>query len=665
MAPMTRTRATPERVPTPMMAEYYAQRASAGLIVTECVAVSRDSAGIIRAPGLYSQDHVIGWRAVTDAVHAAGGRIICQIWHGGRCSHTSLQPDGKPPVGASPVAADGLIFTPEGRVPYSVPRALEIDEIAAIATTFGDAVRRAQEAGFDGVELHAAYGYLPDQFLQNGSNKRTDGYGGAIANRARFLFQVVDAMTAAWSADRVGVKLSPSNTSYGITDSDPLATFTYAITGLSERGILYLHLMEPDKSDLDKGIVQVPDVIATFGPLFQGAVVGNCGFDLARANAAIAGRQVEAVSFGKLFVANPDLPARFATGAAFNPPDFATFYGEGPKGFIDHPTLALQSPGATAQRGRSLRALSYDQFGDASVLHFAELPEPGVGDADVLVVIEARSINLIDIRVRSGMLGPLVNKRFPKAPGADFAGTIKAVGGGVKDLKIGDRVFGAANPFRGGAFAERIAVPASQIARLPSALSPSEAAALPIAGLAALQSLRDLGGVKSGQTVLIHGATGPVGLYCVQLVKLMGGRVTAVGGAGLDTARQSGADVLIDYRSGQSIPSGERFDVILNASGKMPYAIGEAFLKSTGRLIEPSPTIPVFIGSKIGNLFRSRKHMVLATQVLRADLDYLAKVVGEGALKPVIAATFPFNDALAAFALVERGGVVGKVVVTQ
>ena len=312
-----------------------------------------------------------------------------------------------------------------------------------------------------------------------------------------------------------------------------------------------------------------------------------------------------------------------------------------------------------------MKAFSYDRFGDASVLHAAERPEPTAGDTDVLVAIEARSINLIDIRVRGGMLGPLVNKRFPKTPGADFAGTIASVGASVKDLRVGDHVFGAADPFKGGAFAERIAVPATQVARLPPALSPSDAAALPIAGLAALQSLRDLSGVKSGHAVLIHGATGPVGLYCVQLAKLMGGRITAVGGAGLDTARQLGADVLIDYRTGQSIPKSERFDFILNASGKMPYAIGKALLKPTGRLIEPSPTIPVFIGSKIGNLFRSRKHMVLATQVRRADLEYLAKLVGEGALKPVIAATFPFNDALAAFALVERGGVVGKVVVTQ
>lgn len=340
MAPMTRTRATEDRVPTPMMAEYYAQRASAGLIITECVAVSPDSAGIIRAPGLYNAAQVEGWRGVVDAVHAAGGTIFCQIWHGGRCSHTSLQPDGEAPVAPSPIAADGVIFTPEGRVPYSTPRALEGAEIAQIVESFGAATRLARDAGFDGVELHAAYGYLPDQFLQDGSNQRTDAYGGPVENRARFLFEVVDAMVAAWDRGRVGVKISPSNTSYGIRHSNTLETFGHAIRGLSDRGILYLHLMEADQSDLDKGIVQVPNVIATFAPMFDGPIIGNCGFDRARAETAIARGEVAMVSFGKLFLANPDLPARFAAGAGFNPPDFATFYGDGPKGYVDYPTIA-------------------------------------------------------------------------------------------------------------------------------------------------------------------------------------------------------------------------------------------------------------------------------------------------------------------------------------
>lgn len=339
MAPMTRTRATVDRVPTPMMADYYAQRASAGLIITECVAVSPDSAGIVRAPGLYTDAQVAGWRAVTDAVHAAGGTIFCQLWHGGRCSHTSLQPNGEAPVAPSAIAAEGVIFTPEGRVPYSTPRALGLAEIRTIIESFGTATRRARDAGFDGVELHAAYGYLPDQFLQDGSNQRTDAYGGPIENRARFLFETVDAMVTAWEPGRVGVKISPSNTSYGIRHSNTVETFGHAIRGLSARDILYLHLMEPDKSDLDKGIVQVPNVIETFAPMFTGAIIGNCGFDRDRANAAIARGEVAMVSFGKLFLANPDLPARFATRAGYNPPDYATFYGEGPEGYVDYPTL--------------------------------------------------------------------------------------------------------------------------------------------------------------------------------------------------------------------------------------------------------------------------------------------------------------------------------------
>lgn len=312
-----------------------------------------------------------------------------------------------------------------------------------------------------------------------------------------------------------------------------------------------------------------------------------------------------------------------------------------------------------------MKAYAYDRFGDAGVLHAADLREPVAGPEDVVVTIAARSINLIDIRVRSGMLGPLVSKRFPKVPGADFAGVVTAVGRNVWDLRVGDRVFGAADPFKGGSFAERIAVPARQVSPLPPDLAPAEAAALPIAGLAALQALRDLGALRSGQSILIHGATGPVGLYAVQLARLMGARVTAVGGAGLDTAARFGADVLLDYRTGQAVANTERFDVILNASGKMPYAVGKAALKPTGRLIEPSPTIPVFIGSKLGNLFRRRKHLVLATQVRSSDLAHLAKLVGDGTLTPVITATFPFDDTLPAFALVERGGVVGKVVVTQ
>lgn len=312
-----------------------------------------------------------------------------------------------------------------------------------------------------------------------------------------------------------------------------------------------------------------------------------------------------------------------------------------------------------------MKALQYDSFGSAEVFHFGEVQTLAPGAGEVVVGVLARSINLIDIRVRNGMMGPLVSKRFPKIPGADFAGTVLEVGRGVTEFKTGDRVFGAANPFIGGSFAEELAVPAKQIAHVPDGLDLADAAALPIAGLAALVSIRDLGKVAGGSRVLIHGATGPVGLAAIQIAKNMGAHVTAVAGAGLEVAMELGADVGIDYRAAQPIPPASRFGVILNASGKMPFAVGKSHLIARGVLIEPSPTIPIFIGSKLANLFRRQKHLVLAVQPRRQDLDQLAKMVGAGQLTPVVAAKYSFDDAVAAFAKVEAGGVVGKVVVTQ
>jgi N-ethylmaleimide reductase len=339
MAPMTRTRADDDRVPTPLMADYYAQRASAGLIVTECIAISPDAAAILRAPGLYTDAQVAGWKAVTDAVHAKGGKIFAQIWHPGRASHASLQPGGLAPIAPSAIRAEGMIFTPEGRVPFSLPRALEQSEIAGLVRSFADATARAKEAGFDGVELHGAFGYIVDQFLQDATNQRSDDYGGPVENRARFLLEVIDAMSAAWSADRVGVKLSPSSRFYGMRDSDTLATFSYAIKALAERGILYIHLMEPDEGDFARGDLQVEEVTQTFRPLFPGTVIANGRFDKAKADRFIALGLADLVSFGRAYVANPDLVERFAAGAPLNAGDPTTFYGEGPGGYTDYPAM--------------------------------------------------------------------------------------------------------------------------------------------------------------------------------------------------------------------------------------------------------------------------------------------------------------------------------------
>lgn len=340
MAPMTRTRADDDRTPTELMREYYVQRATAGLLITECTAVRTDSAGILRAPGIYASAQVDGWREITDAVHAAGGRVYLQIWHGGRISHPSLQPEGELPVAPSAVAAAGEIFTPEGRQPYPVPRALETAEIAPLVEAFGTATANAKLAGFDGAELHGAFGYLPDQFLQDGTNTRTDRYGGSVANRARFLLEVVEAMAGAWTAERVGVKLSPSARFYGQRDGDALATYGHVAHELGAAGIGYLHVMEPNAGDLAAG-VQLEHVTEALRPLFPGPMISNGGYDKAKGDALLAAGGADLVSFGVPFVANPDLVERYRQDAPLNAPDADLFYGEGARGYTDYPALAL------------------------------------------------------------------------------------------------------------------------------------------------------------------------------------------------------------------------------------------------------------------------------------------------------------------------------------
>lgn len=339
MAPMTRTRADDGGTPNALMEEYYRQRASAGLIVTECAAVREDSAGILHAPGIYNAEQVAGWKKVTDSVQAAGGRIFLQVWHCGRISHTSLQPGGELPVAPSAVAASGTIFTPSGPQPYETPRALELTEIGAIVAAFGQAAANAREAGFDGVELHGAFGYLVDQFLQDGTNLRTDDYGGSVANRARFLVEVVDAMTANWVADRIGIKLSPSSRFYGQSDSDSLATFSYAARELGSRGVAYLHVMEPNEQDLATGTVQISRTTEALRPFFTGPIITNGGYGAATGHAAVDAGSAELVSFGVPFVANPDLVRRFKEDQPLSKPDPSMFYGTGPKGYIDYPAL--------------------------------------------------------------------------------------------------------------------------------------------------------------------------------------------------------------------------------------------------------------------------------------------------------------------------------------
>ena len=340
MAPMTRLRAFGS-IPQPLMATYYAQRASAGLIITECTMVSPLSNGYMNCPGIYSQEQVDGWKLVTEAVHARGGLIFLQLWHSGRISHPSLL-DGELPVAPSAIAGTGTLHTPIGKVELETPRALETKEIPEIVEQFRQRAQKAMVAGFDGIELHGAFGYLIDQFLQDGSNQRTDEYGGAVENRARFLLEIVEAVTQVWGGERVGIKLSPSNTFYGMHDSNPPATFSYVIDALNDFNLAYIHLMEPNEVDLAAREVLNP-VTPIFRPLYKGMIITNGGYDQAKGNAILTSGDADLVSFGKLFLANPDLPKRFATNAPLNEPNPKTFYGRGEQdaeqGYTDYPTL--------------------------------------------------------------------------------------------------------------------------------------------------------------------------------------------------------------------------------------------------------------------------------------------------------------------------------------
>jgi len=330
MAPMRRHRAGPGNVPGPLNATYYAQRASAGLIVSEATQVSPQGLGYPGTPGIHSAEQVAGWRLVTDAVHRAGGRIFLQLWHVGRISHPSLQPGGALPVAPSAIAPSGQAWTLDGMKPYVTPHALEAAEIAEIVEDFRRGARNARQAAFDGVELHGANGYLVDQFLRDGANRRTDGYGGTIENRARLMLEVTDAVVSVWGSGRVGVHIAPRADAHDMGDSDLPATFGYVARELGRRKIAFLCARES---------ATAPRLGPTLKKEFGGVFVANEGFDKAGAEAVIGAGEAAAVAFGKLFIANPDLPQRFALGAPLNRWNSDTFYSEGPAGYTDYPAL--------------------------------------------------------------------------------------------------------------------------------------------------------------------------------------------------------------------------------------------------------------------------------------------------------------------------------------
>lgn len=333
---MTRSRAVEGNVPHPAAPVYYSQRASAGLIITEGSQVSPQGVGYIRTPGIYSSQQVAGWKVVTDSVHRAGGKIFLQLWHVGRASHPDFQGGGLP-VAPSALPVEGEVFTPQGRKKIPTPRALELKEIPGIVEQYRNGAENAKKAGFDGVELHGANGYLLDQFLRDGSNKRTDKYGGSVENRARLPLEVTEAAIGIWGPSRVGYKISPHAQFLSMSDANPRKTFSYLSSQLDDLKLGYLHLVEFVSGDIK------PAADARLAPIirekFKGTLILNGGYDARTGNEAIGRGAGDLISFGTLFLANPDLPERFKRNAPLNSADHHTFYSGEEKGYIDYPRL--------------------------------------------------------------------------------------------------------------------------------------------------------------------------------------------------------------------------------------------------------------------------------------------------------------------------------------
>src|SRR5438445_1849504 len=344
LAPLTRMRAAkPSLAPRPLNAEYYAQRATAGgLLIAEASPVTETGFGSPGVPGIYTEQQIAGWREVVDAVHARGGIIFLQLWHVGRVSHSSFQPGGVLPVAPSAVPiADLKTGTADGKaVPYETPRALETSEISGVVDAYRQAAKNALEAGFDGVEVHGANGYLIEQFLQSHTNLRTDRYGGGIENRVRFLMEVTEAVIEVWGANRVGVRLSPYGVANGSGEADPMPLYTQAVKSLNPLGLAYLHFIEPRSSGAGRAEVNhqnVPSAMVLFRPIWSGVLISAGGFTGETADAAIAAGHADAIAFGGIFLSNPDLPRRLQHGFPLTPYNRSTFYGGEAAGYTDYP----------------------------------------------------------------------------------------------------------------------------------------------------------------------------------------------------------------------------------------------------------------------------------------------------------------------------------------
>jgi N-ethylmaleimide reductase len=332
LAPMTRARASEAHVAQPLMAEYYAQRAGAGLIVSEATGISRQGLGWVKAPGIWTDEQTNAWKQVTSAVHQAGGRIALQLWHMGRASHPDFL-NGELPVAPSAIRANGETYTPQGKKAYVTPRALDAAELPGIVADYARAARNAHAAGFDMVEIHSANGYLLDEFLRDGANQRRDAYGGSPQNRVRLVREVMEAVVGEFGASRTGIRFSPRSPYNDMSDSDPLATYTEAFRAVQEAGLAYIHLVDP--------VNEGTQIHPALRPIFRGALIVNGGYTGDSARATLQAGTADLIAFGVPFIANPDLSVRLREGLPLATPDFSTVYGGGEGGYTDYPSLAL------------------------------------------------------------------------------------------------------------------------------------------------------------------------------------------------------------------------------------------------------------------------------------------------------------------------------------
>lgn len=617
MAPMTRSRADDATgVPSELAATYYRQRANAGLIITEGTQPSPTGKGYVRTPGIHSQAQIEAWRSVTSAVHAEGSRIFLQLMHTGRISHPSLQPDGILPVAPSAVQPAGQVYTATGPQDFVMPRALTTEEVSGVVNEYRIATRHALEAGFDGVELHAASGYLPEQFLSSSTNQRTDRYGGSLANRARFILEVLQAMAAEAGGDRVAIKIAPEMGFNDISDATPQETYRYLVEQLAPLNLAYLHVART-RSEFDYR--------ALLRPLFQGPYLQGGGLTRDSAATLIALDQADAAVFGSLYLANPDLAQRFRADATFNTPDRDTFYAPGARGYIDYPAQ---------ERRRMNRALRIHGYGGADAVQLDQLPVPQAAPGEVVVRVRAAGVNPIDWKIRDGLMRDAFPLALPAALGIEFAGEVTAVGAGVTNFAPGDRVMG---PHMGmGAYADHIAIAASELTRTPVELDDVHAAAMPVASLTAWQALFDAGQLQRGQTVPIHGAAGGVGSFAVQFARRAGARVVSTAqGVNAGYLHALGAHEVIDYRTQSFWETTGSIDLVLDLVGGATLEHSWQVLGEHGAIVSTAaPEIMANTPSgKRGVWFQMRpdagKLAELAALVVRGDLSVQVSEVAD------------------------------------